>query len=376
MTQNVELQGVARRRGFSLVELLVVIGIIGMLIGLLLPAVQAAREAARRSECANNLRQLGLSVQLHADAHKGRLPRGAREWNFLTWATFILPYIEQQNLYAKMSVGYCPAGSKTGPDGFVYDPNDEIEGGRYSREQNRLAWQTRVPTYNCPSDLENDFYMEGPNKTYPKVSYVACGGATAIGYKGDAQFGWSPDYWALQGQGGDSRDVVGKNSALFGMLMEIGSHEERASIFQTNVGMVSLSSVKDGLSNTLAFSETIQTFNDLERSAEESDIRGGVYRGDAAFFSCYYEPNSEYPDEVMSPAYCHSPDKLVTLGAPCTVETSSRGSWEVRMSARSRHAGGVNAALGDGSVKYFGDTVDRKLWRALSTASGGEAVSF
>ena len=150
----------ARRDGFSLVELLVVIGIIGLLIGLLLPAVQAAREAARRSECANNLRQVGLSVQLHADAHKGRLPRGARQWNFLTWATCILPYIEQQNLYAKMSVGYCPVGSKSGHDGFVYDPNDEKEGGRYSREQNRLAWQTRVPTYNCPSDLENDFLLQ------------------------------------------------------------------------------------------------------------------------------------------------------------------------------------------------------------------------
>ena len=364
------------RRGFSLVELLVVIGIIGMLIGLLLPAVQAAREAARRSQCSNNLRQLGLSVQLHADSHKGLLPRGARQWNFLTWSTFILPYIEQQNLYGKMSVGYCPAGSESGPDGFVYDPSDPIEGGRYSREQNRLAWRTRVPTYNCPSDLENEFYMEGPTKSWPKVSYVACGGATAIGYKGDAQFGWSTDYWALQWQGGDSLDTVEKTSALFGMLMEIGEPSERAAIFQSAAGMVSLSSVKDGLSNTLAFSETIQTFNDLERSSEHSDIRGGVYRGDAAFFSCYYEPNSEYPDEVMSPGYCHSPDKVVTLGAPCVVETSSRGSWEVRMSARSRHAGGVNAALGDGSVKYFNDSVERKVWRALSTASGGETVAF
>ncbi|MDO5308648.1 MAG: DUF1559 domain-containing protein [Planctomycetia bacterium] len=362
-------------RGFSLIELLVVLGIIAMLIGLLLPAVQAAREAALRAQCVNNLKQITLAAQMHNDVH-GRLPRGARQWNFLTWATFILPYLEANDMYSSMSVGYCPVGSTSGPDGFVYDPNDPVEGGRYCREQNRLAWHNRMSVYNCPSDMENDFYMEGAEKSWPKVSYVACAGATAIGYQEDSQFGWSPDYWALHGVGGSEDDVVEKNSALFGILMEIGTPETRDAIFSSDAGTIKLSSVTDGLTNTLAFSETIQTDADLTHSWEFSDIRGGVYRGDAAFFTCYFEPNSPNPDEVMSPGYCHTPGKLVTLGAPCIVETSSRHSYEVRMSARSRHAAGVNASMGDGSVRFVSDSISRQVWRAMGTSAGGETVNF
>ena len=79
-------------RGFTLVELLVVIAIIGILVGLLLPAVQAAREAARRMQCSNNMKQLGLATHNFADARRGLLPSGCRDYNFMTWVSFILPY--------------------------------------------------------------------------------------------------------------------------------------------------------------------------------------------------------------------------------------------------------------------------------------------
>jgi prepilin-type processing-associated H-X9-DG protein len=77
----------------------------------------------------------------------------------------------------------------------------------------------------------------------------------------------------------------------------------------------------------------------------------------------------------MSNGYCHTSDKLVTPGAPCVVEQTSRGYYEVRQSARSRHAGAANAAMGDGSVRFVSDTTNCTVWRAMGTANGGETAS-
>ena len=77
----------------------------------------------------------------------------------------------------------------------------------------------------------------------------------------------------------------------------------------------------------------------------------------------------------MSNGYCHTSTKIVTTGCPCVVETSTRGYSEVRQSCRSHHSGGVNACMGDGSVRFFGDTTNRDVFRALGTASGGETIN-
>lgn len=373
------MENKTKKSGFTLVELLVVIAIIGILIGLLLPAVQAAREAARRMQCTNNLKQLGLAAHMHVDARNGNLPIGARNWNYSTWVTFILPYIEQTARYNMMSVGYALYGSTSGPDGFKYDPNDLTEGGCYRREQNRQAWQERIPCYNCPSDLQNNFYISGPSLPWPKISYVACCGSSAIGYEDDP-FCWAPSYWALHGAGGNEAEIVERGGGLFGMIPKInGAHpdagQSRIIKFSGTNGMVALSKATDGTSNTIAFSEVIQTNSDTGHNANYSDFRGGAYRGDGAFFSCYYEPNTNQPDELMSNGYCHTSTKIVTTGCPCVVETSTRGYSEVRQSCRSHHSGGVNACMGDGSVRFFGDTTNRDVFRALGTASGGETIN-
>jgi prepilin-type N-terminal cleavage/methylation domain-containing protein len=116
-------------RGFTLVELLVVIAIIGVLVALLLPAIQAARESARRAECMNHLKQIGVAIQSHHDVHK-HFPSGrnGRNQEAVSWAYFILPQIEEQTLY----------------DAFV-------EGVRVDDAQNARTMRTPIATYACPS---------------------------------------------------------------------------------------------------------------------------------------------------------------------------------------------------------------------------------
>ena len=368
-------------QGFTLVELLVVIAIIGILIGLLLPAVQAAREAARRMQCSNNMRQLGVACHNFADTHSGTLPMGCRDYNFSTWVTFILPFMEQSARYDQMSVTYVPYGSTTGSGGFVYDSSDPTEGGRYARMQNLDAWggeEGGVPAYTCPSSPEHPFYVGA--SVWPKINYVACCGQTAIGNAAEDMGGtnWRvSNYYGLKRIGGDASDVLDEAGALFGNgVGPIGSTAASRQEAMDKGKGEKLASCTDGLSNTAMFSEILQTNSSTSHHASYSDFRGGAYRGEVAFFSTYYEPNTKNPDEMMSTYYCHTPDEEITPGAPCIRENAPSSGYAVRMSARSYHPGGVNMCRGDGSVCFVAETIDRTVWRGVGTSHGGEAVSF
>ena len=134
-----------RRRGFTLIELLVVIAIIAVLISLLLPAVQSAREAARRAQCTNNLKQIGIAMHSYHD-QQGTLPPGVKGCCWGTWLVFVLPNLEQQSLFnAWNSVGndrYETLGIQSGQF-------------RYDGPVNITVCSTRVNTYMCPSDPNN-----------------------------------------------------------------------------------------------------------------------------------------------------------------------------------------------------------------------------
>jgi prepilin-type N-terminal cleavage/methylation domain-containing protein/prepilin-type processing-associated H-X9-DG protein len=390
----------SRRNGFTLVELLVVIAIIGVLIALLLPAVQAAREAARRMQCTNNLKQLALGAHNNADITEGFFPIGARDVNFLTWATFILPYIEEMPRFSSMSTSYLPYGSTSGSGGFVYDSSDSTEGGRYDRRQNVRPFAEgisgRVTCTQCPSSPKSVWHsnVEAPaDMQWWKQNYLACCGRTGVEpadpewwYGGalpatqdgvtytQGNHSWLPTF-RYQHSVGDRVDAAGGCFGAYTITGTAGADPAIRAQRAAECRGVPMSLITDGTSNTVMFSETIQTDNDSSHAYDKDD-RGAPYRGHNAFFSTYYEPNSAQPDELWAP-FCHKPGDTanpISPKCPCVNEAGTQ-MWEPRISARSYHTGGVNAAMADGSVSFFSDTINRTTWRALGAAFDGEAVS-
>ncbi|BBO31237.1 DUF1559 domain-containing protein [Lacipirellula parvula] len=321
------------RVGFTLVELLVVIAIIGVLVSLLLPAVQAARESARRSQCTNNVKQLGLGIQNFHDT-KQELPYGNVSALYGTWMPQILPFIEQQQLGAQY----------TFPPASITNINDTTALAPYTYAANRPAntpptnnlgvVQTRIQTLTCPSDEPQSVY------TYSMHNYLLNYGNT--NHQNFAQGSGATLLNPLKGP------FVGTELVLH----PIG---------------VKFKEITDGLSNTLLASETLQ--------GRDGDLRGLSWWGWAAGFEAYNTPNTTAPDYIQRADYCFAPPQY--QNPPCQAQT---GNTSVRLymsaAARSGHPGGVVAGLCDASVQYVSDGVDLAVWRAVSTIAGDEAVSL
>jgi prepilin-type processing-associated H-X9-DG protein len=196
-----------------------------------------------------------------------------------------------------------------------------------------------------------------------KYNYVACGGNTTSPFV-SGTYGWRDNEWASEL--GNSGDIVKHHGALFGMSSNIYDW----------VGAVPLSLATDGLSSTVLISEVIQTASSQSYCTYLSDVRGMIYFGQGgAFFTTYYEPNSTLPDQFSFGVYCHTPTVPLTPSAPCIASVSA-SNFTFRMSARSLHTGGVNAAFGDGSVHFISNTINRTLWRNLGDAADGNPVSI
>jgi prepilin-type N-terminal cleavage/methylation domain-containing protein len=333
-----------RRPAFTLVELLVVMIIIGVLMALLLPAVQKIREAARTSSCAGNLRQIGLAV-LNFEACQRRFPPSFQttvpnaDGSINGWSpqALLLPYLEQARLSSTIDFNrsYEEAANVQTADGAVA----------------RLS-AMRVPTYLCPSERRDEARLEGGTPVHYPLNYAMNLGVWFV-------------YDPQTGQGGEG--AFYPNSKL------------KAGQF------------RDGLSYTLCASE-VKAWQPYFRNAARpaADLRavpaaeaigalGGDFKSSSGHtewvdgrahqvgFTTAYAPNTAVPCAVSGTVY-DADWTNQQEGKSATVPTFAA------VTARSYHVGGVNAALMDGSVRWFSNNTDLGIWRAYSTRAGGEIV--
>lgn len=310
------------KRAFTLVELLVVIAIIGVLVALLLPAVQSAREAARRTQCSNNLKQLGLGVTQYADTFRGAFPVGSYACCSGTWQVALLPYVEQKALFDQYKgYGQLNAGGEIDPTNL-----------RYSSAVNVPVTSTVIKPYLCPSD-----FKVAPRGTITFHNYVGNHGNTTLGRK--TPFGVQTN--GQPNKYGRAPFISVSNSNSVPQVMK-------------------LSDITDGLSSTMAFSETVK--------GQFGDLRGFGWWQGGSHFEAYLAPNSNQPDVTEQDQYCVNQRPNMPCAGPTTASPEGIG-------ARSRHPGGVNVTMCDGAVKFITDNVNLDTWRFISTASGKEPAN-
>jgi prepilin-type processing-associated H-X9-DG protein len=338
-----------------MIELLVVIAIIGVLIALLLPAVQGAREAARRAQCANNLKQIGLALHEYQGAN-GILPIAVQEYQgwdkncgyfrrFHSMFTAILPYVEQAPVYSAVNFAF---GS-----GAPFPQNGVIPG-----QIQATALQARIATFICPSEPSEMTSRDADQLgTYVPVSQGSY--AAIIGYRDTCR------WW---------------KGCPFGFFPPDG-------VFGQNYGS-RLSEIVDGTSNTMFVGEASRFRNEVDLwyntwslAARTPSCIPGVTRL-AAFATTAPRLNADLriPDPTPSYSFTGDLDSWIYDPDP-KVNARSAGQFGFR----SQHSGGAHFLFGDGSVRFLKDTIDMGsrsyadhnpgVYRALSTKAGGEVIS-
>jgi prepilin-type N-terminal cleavage/methylation domain-containing protein/prepilin-type processing-associated H-X9-DG protein len=317
----------SRLRAFTLVELLVVIAIIGVLVALLLPAVQAAREAARRMQCQNNERQIGVALHNYHDTYLffpiNYRPSGttfATDYATWSWMQGILPYIEQVNL----ANGLTPAA-------------------RMALPGNLVASDTVIKTYLCPSDASTrggriDRRSDGnePAGTFQTrlkaaTNYKACSGAA-----------WNQTFvnavnmrWP-----GDNQGLIHCD----GFMCSNSSGTPPSNMADVAKNTLRIAQIIDGTSNTFAVGEAIPAWSN---------------------WTWWYCNNASIATCAMPLNYRRGVEKLEPF-AP---------NWPRNFGFYSLHPAGANFVMCDGSVRFVSDSTDQATYRALSTTEGGESIT-
>jgi prepilin-type N-terminal cleavage/methylation domain-containing protein len=315
------------RKGFTLVELLVVVAIMGVLVALLLPAVQTAREGGRRTQCLSNLKQIGVALQSFHGVHRGFPPgRGGPTPKVFSAQAFLLPFMEEGTLQAQLDFSQSPTTL-------------EIGGVTYSGAANAPAASQVVSVFVCPSDI---FAGRVPGSTYAGTNYVANSGSGTV----------------------NAGSLAGADGVFFTM------------------SNVSFQNVLDGSSHTVAFSERMLG-NGAPAAATTADwapitmmqISNGISItpancASAASGSWYNTRGAKWIlGNYGNTVYNHF---LAPNAAPADCMDQAQQSGLT--AARSYHPGGVAALLCDGSVRFVIDSVELSVWRAYATRCGGETV--
>jgi prepilin-type N-terminal cleavage/methylation domain-containing protein/prepilin-type processing-associated H-X9-DG protein len=316
-------------RAFTLVELLVVIAIIGILIALLLPAVQAAREAARRTQCVNNIKQIVLALHNYHDVYKkfplnyggnGQIFPGTTGHS---WLTGILPFIEQQPLWDQIDFSL-PAGDDTAPN------------------VNTTVAKTVVSAFLCPSDTNEGGLMNNrhPGNTNAAFfwainDYKSCAGSNWGWGDPVCRHTWPRGRWPNSSNGLDQGN---------GIICRNWGNDPR--------NQTTISDILDGTTNTFAVGETVAKWCSLT----------WWWWANGSYATCGIPLNYE------SNAVRADPSDNITM-------ESQRDDWGNNLSFFSRHPGGANFGLCDGSVRFVSDTIDLTTYRHLANMDDGVPVS-
>jgi prepilin-type N-terminal cleavage/methylation domain-containing protein/prepilin-type processing-associated H-X9-DG protein len=315
-----------RRGAFTLIELLVVIAIIGILIGLLLPAVQKIRDSARRMSCSNNMKQVALALHNHHETY-GRFPHATYNYidsTFMTpppynnrmdrrcWAHDIFPFLEQDNLFREL-IAFFNSGSPYSYSALGFP-----------------KMQTVVPSLMCPAD-----------PTSPKLK-TYWGGLDPVN---TPHQGFSGNFVVCAGDDYFNDTGYLQSARLNGVMFALSK--------------TTFADISDGTSNTALLSELI-----LVEDAGSHDIRGRYYNPahSGVAFSTRLPPNTSVPDVFN---WCSN---FPPRDAPCV--------WSgqyIFVLARSYHISGVNMALCDGSVRFVANSINPVTYKALGTRKGGES---
>ncbi|MBI1248502.1 DUF1559 domain-containing protein [bacterium] len=325
------------KRGFTLVELLVVIAIIGVLIALLLPAVQQAREAARRMSCSNHLKQIGLAVHNYHDTF-GTLPPGGIWAHDVPWANpappspnpgrggvlvCLLPYVEQSALHDKINF----ESNTTVSEQWVNSPTNTIK-----------VKNVIIDIYQCPSDTHGGYV---PGTQLAAHNYVASAGPTGISPTGN------PNCPCALGATFNSYriDTAHNQQNPAGPFTRYG-----------NTFVARFRDVTDGLSNTIFFGEIRTSCSSHARNGWATSNNGQGLVGTLVPIntdSCYSKTDAPGGDTCF--AYC---------------------SWNTEFGFKSWHPGGAQTLQGDGSVTFRAETINHQMFQRLGQRDDGLPINL